>query len=143
VGKLVLRATGHLAALTLVDDALVLNLLRLADDVVKASQLDVPPAKEVRPKELELATLLIDKLAASWDPTKHHDEYRAKLMRVIRAKMKGKEIPAEDGAAPEDTAVVDLMERLRQSLAKSPRAARARTRRGPTTHKRRASRAAA
>ena len=49
----------------------------------------------------------------------HTDEYRDNLMRLIEGKMKGKHIELEAPAEHRDAKVVDLMERLRQSLAQS------------------------
>ena len=61
--------------------------------------------------------MLVNNLAAEWDPSKYTDEYRENLMKLIKARMKGQR-PKLTGEAPEpqDGKVVDLMERLRQSL---------------------------
>ena len=116
VGKLVLRETQHLAALTVVEDALVLTMMRFADELIDVDRFTFPSAKELRPKELEMATQLIESLADDWKPEKYTDDYRANLMRIIKAKLKGKEpdLVAEDH--PQQADVVDLMERLRRSL---------------------------
>jgi DNA end-binding protein Ku len=58
-------------------------------------------------------------LASDWDPSKYEDDYRENLMRVIKAKMKGKEPDLVVDERPRDSNVIDLMERLRQSLDKS------------------------
>jgi DNA end-binding protein Ku len=64
-----------------------------------------------------MAKTLIDQLTDEWHPDKYTDEYRENLMRLIRAKLKGKAVNLKE---PEPDArqgeVVDLMERLRQSL---------------------------
>lgn len=130
VGKFVLRESEHLVALYVVENALVLTLMRYADELVDPSRFSFPTRGEVRPKELDMAKQLIDNLAAKWDPDKYKDDYRENLMRVIKAKMKGKTIELPSEAPPEDTGVVDLMDRLRQSLegrAKSSRKAAKRT----------------
>ena len=49
-------------------------------------------------------------------PAKYTDEYRENLMRIIKAKVKGKKIHLEPAAEPRQAEVVDLMERLRRSL---------------------------
>ena len=56
-------------------------------------------------------------LAEPFDPTRYTDEYRANLMKVIKAKMKGKKVKLEEpeGEA-HDSDVLDLMSRLRASL---------------------------
>ena len=61
---------------------------------------------------------------------KYIDEYRENLMRIIQAKLKGKEVTLEAGEEPRQAEVVDLMERLRRSLAQKSGGTRAR--RGPT-----------
>ena len=66
-----------------------------------------------------MAKALVQHLAADWKPEKYTDEYRDNLMRVIRAKAKGRKITLESAAEPRQDKVVDLMERLRQSLAKT------------------------
>jgi DNA end-binding protein Ku len=116
IGKFVLRDSEHLVALHVVEDALVLTMMRFADELVDVSKFQFPRAKDVRPKELQLAKMLIDNLEAKWDPEKYKDEYRENLMRVIKAKMKGVEPDLEAEEHPKDASVIDLMERLRRSL---------------------------
>jgi DNA end-binding protein Ku len=69
---------------------------------------------------MEMARLLIGNLASDWDPSKYNDEYRANLMRIIQAKVKGKEVSLVDEVEPQQAEVIDLMERLRQSLGTAP-----------------------
>jgi len=64
-----------------------------------------------------MAKSLVDSLAAGWDPSKYTDQYRENLMKIIRAKAKGKKVALEAGEEKRPAEVVDLMERLRQSLA--------------------------
>ena len=71
-----------------------------------------------------MAKMLIGNLAGEWDPAKYTDEYRANLMRVIQAKVKGKEPRLTEEVEPKQAEVIDLMERLRQSLGAAPAATR-------------------
>jgi DNA end-binding protein Ku len=118
VAKIVLHDVQHLAALGAVEHALVITLMRFADELQDVSALELPPSSAVRPRELEMARTLVGQLSAAWDPERYQDDYRTKLMKVIRAKLKGKPIaaPAPERPAAE-TGVIDLMDRLRQSLA--------------------------
>jgi DNA end-binding protein Ku len=61
----------------------------------------------------------VENLAAEWDPEKYKDDYQENLMRVIKAKMKGKEAKLVTDERPRDSNVIDLMERLRASLGQS------------------------
>jgi DNA end-binding protein Ku len=64
-----------------------------------------------------MAEQLIGNLAEPFDPGKYTDDYRSNLMKIIRAKMKGKKVKLEEPAEEEpDTGVLDLMSRLRASL---------------------------
>lgn len=116
VGKIVLRETQHLAALNVIDDALVVTLMRFADELVEASRYQFPGAKGVKPKELEMAQALIESLSSEWKPQQYTDDYRANLMRIIRAKLDGKAPDLEAPEKPEDSGVIDLMDRLKRSL---------------------------
>ena len=69
---------------------------------------------------------VVNGLAAGWDPTKYTDQYRENLMRVIQAKLKGKKVDLEAEEEPRQAEVVDLMERLRRSLAQTGKAPKAR-----------------
>ena len=68
-----------------------------------------------------MAASLVESLAAEWNPEKYTDDYRDNLMKVIKAKMKGKPADLVSEEPHHDAKVVDLMERLRQSLDASSR----------------------
>lgn len=120
LGTIVLRERGHVAGVTVVGDALVLELMRFADELVPAKDYTLPPASGLNAKEIALAEQLIGALTGEFDPEQFRDEYRANLLRIIHAKMKGRTVTLPARAAPAGEAkVVDLMERLRASLAQS------------------------
>jgi DNA end-binding protein Ku len=134
IAKFILREVQHLAAVEVVDEALVLSTLRFADELVDAGTLSVPKRTSVGKKELDMATTLVESLAAEWKPEKYTDDYRENLMRVIKAKMKGKKADLVAEEPPRDAKVIDLMERLRQSLdASSGRGRRRRAASSPRT----------
>src|SRR5262252_2689197 len=76
-------------------------------------------ATGIRKQELDMAKALVNSLASDWDPAKYTDQYRENLMRIIQGKMKGRRVELEAAAEPRQAEVVDLMERLRRSLAQS------------------------
>jgi DNA end-binding protein Ku len=119
IAKVIIREAQNLAALEVIDDALVLTVLRYADELVDTSPLEFPSSEKVRKAELDMAKMLVENLAADWDPAKYTDEYRENLMKLIKARIKGERpnLPAE-AEEPQEGKVVDLMERLRQSLEK-------------------------
>lgn len=134
VGKLTMHQKQHLAAIKTVGDAMMLETMRFANELVDSSTLSFPSSELVRPQELKMAEQLVANLAEPFEPEKYTDEYRANLMKVIRAKMKGQKIvvaPAEDR---ESTTVIDLMSRLQASLEQSggKKARKSRSRRSRT-----------
>jgi DNA end-binding protein Ku len=115
IAKIILRDTQHLAAVETIGDALVLTMMRFADELADLSDFKFPRT-EVRAGEMKMALQLIDNLVAKWDPEKYTDEYRDNLMRVIQAKLKGKKPKLAERETAQSADVVDLMSRLRASL---------------------------
>lgn len=116
IGKIIIRQTQHLAAVKVIGDAMILEIMRFANELVDASEYSFPSRDAVRPQELHMAQQLIDNLAEPFDPTRYTDDYRANLMKVIKAKMKGKKPKLESPEETHDSEVLDLMSRLRASL---------------------------
>ena len=119
IATIVLREAQHLAALEVKDQAMVLTLMRYAEELVDTSEYSFPPARDVRKAELQMARTLVENLADTWDPSQYTDGYRANLMKIIKAKLKGKEANLQAHEEPQHAEVVDLMERLRQSLQRA------------------------
>ena len=116
IAKIILRDAQHLAAVEPIGDAIVLTMMRFADELADLDDFRFPKSETVRPAEMNMALQLIGSLAAKWDPEKYTDEYRDNLMRVIQAKLKGKKPRLQERETPHGAEVVDLMERLRASL---------------------------
>jgi len=118
IGMVTMRTNAqHLVALKVVEDALVMEIMRYADELVDTSSFTFPAAENVRPAELQMAEQLVGTLADEFQPEKYSDTYRDNLMKIINAKMKGQKIEVEEPAEPEATNVLDLMQRLQESLA--------------------------
>ena len=116
VGKIILRDAQHLAAIEVIEDALVLTMMRFADELADLEDFKFPSSTGLRKQELTMARQLVENLSASWDPAKYTDEYRDNLMRVIQGKLKGRKPKLQARETPQQAAVVDLMSRLKASL---------------------------
>ncbi len=104
---------------------LVLMLMRYPQELVDPSEYKLPEGKagdyRISAKELEMATQLVDSMAAKWNPGDYHDEFRERLAEIIRKRIKDKgattqvleEPEPEEGAA---TNVVDFVSLLQKSL---------------------------
>jgi DNA end-binding protein Ku len=99
-----------------IENALVLSVMRFADELVDTEQFRFPAARNLRKPELDMAKMLVNSLSAEWQPEKYTDQYRENLMRIIKGKIKGREVALEPGEERRPAEVVDLMERLRKSL---------------------------
>ncbi|HXH25559.1 MAG TPA: Ku protein [Vicinamibacterales bacterium] len=124
VATIVLRDAQHLAALEVVGDAVVLTMMRHAEELVDLGKYRFPTGVQIRKPELQMARTLVEQLAARWDPAQFTDEYGENLMKIIRARMKGKTVSLPARADERPAEVVDLMERLRRSLAQAGTARR-------------------
>ena len=71
---------------------------------------------QVKPQEIKLAEQLVKTLTTNFKPEQYHDDYQVNLRALVDAKSKGKEVVAEEPAAPRGR-VIDMMEALKRSLA--------------------------
>lgn len=121
IGQLSMRGREQLVSLKPCGRGMVLETLRYADEVQKAQGYfrdigDTDPDPEL----LDLATTLIEKKTARFDPAKFHDRYVDALHRLIekKSKAKGKQILEDvaEPASPRGSNVIDLMAALKKSL---------------------------
>ena len=58
-----------------------MSTMHFADEVAPVSEIDGVPSGRSKPapKELRLASQIIDALASDWDPTRYHDTYTEEL----------------------------------------------------------------
>jgi DNA end-binding protein Ku len=141
IAKFILRDAQHLAAIEVIDQAIVLSVMRFADELADPRPLGFPSSDGIRKPELDMAKALVNSLAAEWDPEKYTDQYLENLMRIIKGKVKGKKVTLEPEETPRKGEVVDLMERLRRSLDQAgtrakPRAAKAKATKKTSARKR-------
>lgn len=81
------------------------------------------------PAELKLATQLIDSISsATFDAPAYHDDYQQRLLEFIEEKSKGQRMTLHPKEAPQATDVVDLMQRLKDSVAQTAEKKRTRAR---------------
>ena len=64
IAKIILRDAQHLAAVEAIGDALVLTMMRFADELADLDDFTFPARADIRPAELKMARQLIDNLAA-------------------------------------------------------------------------------
>ncbi|GAC1491119.1 MAG: Ku protein [Vulcanimicrobiaceae bacterium] len=119
IAKVVIRSREHLAALKASGDALVLELMHFADEIVAVSTLDLPAVEKPAVNEMKVAKMLIDTMTEAFDPEQFKDSYREQMLAMIEARAAGKELPKGEAKAPVRDNVVNLMDVLQKSLEAS------------------------
>ena len=119
IAKVVIRSREHLAALKPNGDALVLELMHFADEIVEQSSLDFPAIEKPLENEMKIARMLIDTMAEPFDAEKFRDTYREEILAMIEARAAGKEAPKAEARPARSDNVVNLMDVLQKSLEQS------------------------
>ena len=119
VAKVTMREKEHLCLIRLIGDALCVAMMFFADEIRDTAELGLTQLSQsvtVRPEEMRMAVQLVENLTAEFQPTKYHDAYREELLKLIRAKVEGREFVEPEAVEAPTGNVIDLMERLRQSV---------------------------
>jgi DNA end-binding protein Ku len=108
----------------------LLLMMRYPQELVDINEYNIPEGARsdyrITPKELEFSEQLIETMSTDWKPDDYQDEFRERLQKVIKERMKAHGVvkrdeeehePAE-GAA---TNVVDFMSLLQQSIDRNKR----------------------
>ncbi|HYI99523.1 MAG TPA: Ku protein [Thermoleophilaceae bacterium] len=124
IARVVIRSKEQLVALRARGGVLHMETMLFGDEVIPPNELEELPepgkVSGARKREVEMARELIDSLAADFDPSKYHDEYRERVLELIEDKAEGREIavqPVEEAPAE----VPDLMAALEASIASAKR----------------------
>ena len=120
--KVVIKDREDLAALDPFGPTMLLTTIKWPDEIRPLSELDLPKEEpEFKPAERKMAEQLVAAMTVEFNPEDYHDEYREALMKVIEAKVEGKE--TVDAPRPEEaTNLVDLMAALEASVAATKKA---------------------
>jgi len=125
IATVVIRVRQHLCALVCVDDGIVLNTLRFAEEIRSTEDLKLPPktlkSAGITDKELQMALSLVEGMTEEWNPAQYHDTYKNDVLALVEKKVKAKQTKSITVAAPEkerpaSSNVVDLVALLKQSL---------------------------
>lgn len=113
-GSFVLRTKESLCIIKPEDNALVINRIRFAQEIRPVKELNIPAGSN-KPEEIKMAIQLINQLSKKFDIAKYKDTYSDKLLKIIKAKSKGKltKAPAMKIVHSKSR---DLMEQLKASL---------------------------
>jgi DNA end-binding protein Ku len=114
IAKVAMHNREHIVIFRPGDHGILMHTMYYSHEIRKMEEFRTDTSL-VKDKEVELAQMLVESLAASFDPGKYKDMYRENLQAMIDAKIKGQEVVAPPVAEP--AKVIDIMEALKQSLA--------------------------
>jgi len=114
IAKVSFRDKEHLAALRFRDKTFVLETMYWPDEIRVDDFEEFDKKVTVRPQEVQMAQSLIENLTEPWNPEAFTDAYREALMKIVEAKVEGKEIELVEEEAP--SKVLDLMQALKASV---------------------------
>lgn len=119
IAKFALRDRERLVSVRALDGALVLNTLHWPDEIRDTQDLELPEDVKVSAAELKMAENLVGMMAMDFEPEEFKDEYKEAVMKVVRAKVEGREDLVEAPEAEAETTVVDLMAALKASVERA------------------------
>lgn len=121
IAKVVIKTRQHLAAVKPEGNALVLELMHFAEELVKPDALQIPGQLDLGAKELDMAGELIERMTDKWNPDKYQDDYRQRLLDLIQKKVEAGGVmpPGEPMPKKPSSKVIDLVAILQESLDKT------------------------
>lgn len=117
VARFVFRNTENLCVIHPLDNVLVVTKIRFQEEIRAYDELEIPAKESVTKKELDVGLALIKQYTADFDITNFKDEYSKELLKIIKAKAKGKRATVKKLKPREETGD-DLYTQLMQSLSK-------------------------
>ena len=119
IARVVIRTKEYIAAVKPLDDALVLELMHWASEMVSPGTLELPGGERLPEAEMKMAKMLIDTMSVdAFEPEKFVNRYHDEVLAMIDARAKGQELPKAKKAPPR-AKVVNLMDVLAASLEES------------------------
>src|SRR6202453_3002008 len=107
IARVVVRTKEYIAAVKPIGDALVLELMHWASEIVEESTLELPEKEKLPEAEMKMARMLIDTMSVTaLAPEKFKNKYHDELLTMIEARAQGKELPTSKKAAARLSKVV-------------------------------------
>src|SRR5437764_8497069 len=117
VGQVTMSGREYLVAVGPIGKGLGMEILRYANEIRSAETYfnDLPNLK-IDQEMVALATELINRKAAEFEPQKYHNHYAEALQELVKEKAKGRKIVTAEEPEPARGTVVNLMDALRKSV---------------------------
>ncbi|MET4140182.1 Ku protein [Pedobacter sp. UYP1] len=115
VARFVLRNTENLCIIHPLNEVLVVTKIRFAEEIRSEEELKIPETDTITKKELEVGMALIKQYSSAFDIRGFKDEYSKELLKIIKAKARGKRATVKK-LKPRESNNDDLYSQLMQSL---------------------------
>lgn len=115
VARFVFRNTENLCVIHPRGEVLVVTKIRFAEEVRDYADLEIPDMEAVSKKELDVGMALIKQYTGPFNIENFKDEYNDELLKIIKAKAKGKRATVKK-LKPREASSEDLYTQLMQSL---------------------------
>jgi len=116
LARVAIRDREYPATLRAENDVIVMETMFWPDEIREPAFEELETEVEVSKAELDMAASIIDNLTAPFEPDAWVDASREAVEELAQRKMEGEEIVTTEGAAPQPTGVVDLLEALKASV---------------------------
>jgi DNA end-binding protein Ku len=124
VGQVTMAGREYLVAVGPIGKGLGMEILRYSNEIRSAETYfnDLPNLK-IDKEMVSLATELINRKSAEFEPAKYRNHYAEALHELVKEKAKGKKIVTAEEPEPQRGTVINLMDALRKSVQSGGKAA--------------------
>jgi DNA end-binding protein Ku len=117
-----MRTKEYLVAVRPAEHVLMLQTLFYADEVRDPKEMWVPSIEEPSERELEMAHRYVEALGGEWEPDRHRDEHRERLLSMLHDKAGDAIAIRDEEEVPQTSTAIDLIEALQASVEAARRA---------------------
>lgn len=116
VARFVLRNTENLCVIHPMGNILVVTKIRFPEEIRSSAEITMPSPDAIGKKELDVGLALIKQYTSEFNIASFHDEYSRELLKIIKAKAKGKRATVKK-LKPREEPSDDLYGQLMKSLS--------------------------
>jgi DNA end-binding protein Ku len=116
IGTLLMHQRDYTVFLRPYQHGLLLHTMYFANEIRQLPEYGVFEPTNLKPQEVQLTEQLIESLTEPFKPKQYHNEFQAKLKKLIEAKRHGKGVEIGE-QQPKRAPVIDMMMALKKSLA--------------------------
>lgn len=122
LARFVLRSAETLCVLHPLENIIVLTKIRFQEEIKSIEGINNIPDKAIPKKEMDVGLALIKQYSAEFDITSYKDSYTKELLKIIKAKAKGKR-PVVKKLKPKKATDDSLYDQLMKSLSSTKKQA--------------------